>query len=308
MELRDLQVFRTVVEAGGVIRAAERLHRVQSNVTARIRKLEEELGVDLFLREGRGLRLTASGQLLLDYARRLLALAEQAKDAVQADTPRGVLRLGAMESAAAVRLPRPLSEFHQRYPDAAIELHSGPPRQLTAQVLAGELDAALVLEPVQDARLMVLSCFEEPLVIVAAADHPRIDRPGDVRTRTLLAFHPGCPHRDRLERWFSGAGVPPERLVEVASYHAILGCAAAGMGVALMPASVLDSFAERGRISVHALGGEFATTRTAMIWRHEATSPAIRAFAELLTTPVPTEPPAARAAVGRTPRRRQRAA
>lgn len=302
MELRDLQVFRTVVEAGGVIRAAERLHRVQSNVTARIHKLEEELGVELFLREGRGLKLTAAGALLLDYARRLLALAQQAKDAVQADTPRGVLRLGAMESAAAVRLPRPLSEFHQRYPEASIELHSGPPRQLTAEVLAGELDAALVLEPVNDERLAVVPCFEEPLVLVAAAGHPPIRRPQDVRTRTLLAFHPGCPHRERLERWFSGSGVPPERLVEVASYHTILGCAAAGMGVALMPASVLESFTERGRLSVHPLSGDFAATRTAMIWRREAASPAIRAFAALLTRP---EAPA-RPAAGRAPRRRTR--
>src|SRR5512132_932908 len=98
MELSDLHVFATVVRAGGVTRAAERLHRVQSNVTTRVRKLEEDLGVELFVRDGRRLKLSPAGNVLLGYADRLLALATEAREALHEADPRGVLRLGSMES------------------------------------------------------------------------------------------------------------------------------------------------------------------------------------------------------------------
>src|SRR5215813_2258641 len=107
MDLADLQIFRSVVHEGGVTRAAERLHRVQSNVTTRIRQLEADLGVALFIREGKRLHLAPAGQVLLGYADRLLALAEETRSAVQDARPRGPFRLGAMESTAAVRLPGP---------------------------------------------------------------------------------------------------------------------------------------------------------------------------------------------------------
>jgi DNA-binding transcriptional LysR family regulator len=282
MELSDLNVFRTVVRAGGVTRAAQQLHRVQSNVTTRVRKLEEELRVTLFVREGRRMQLSPAGKVLLDYADRLLALAEEARDALQDAGPRGVLRLGAMESTAGVRLPAPLSELHRRHPAVSVELHTGNPQHLTAQVLGGELDAALVAEPVSDSRLEALAIYDEELVLVTGRDHPPIRSPRDVAKRTLLAFHPGCPHRQRLEDWFARARVQPERVVEMASYHAILGCAVVGMGVALMPKSVLDGYGERGRLSVHPLTGRFRSVRTLLVWRKDAPQSKIVALTEVL--------------------------
>ena len=118
MELSDLRIFQAVVRAGGITRAAAQLHRVQSNVTTRVKQLEEKLDTELFLREGKRMQLTPAGTMLLDYADRLLALAQEAREALHDQTPRGLLRLGAMESTAAVRLPGPLSEYHRRYPQA----------------------------------------------------------------------------------------------------------------------------------------------------------------------------------------------
>ena len=120
MELSDLNVFATVVREGGVTRAAEKLHRVQSNVTTRVRKLEEELGVELFMRDGRRLKLAPAGHVLLGYADRLLALAAEARDALNEAEPRGVLRLGSMESTAAARLPQPLSLLARKYPGITV--------------------------------------------------------------------------------------------------------------------------------------------------------------------------------------------
>src|SRR6478735_4420253 len=234
MELSDLVVFRTVVNAGGVTRAANQLHRVQSNVTTRVKNLEDELGVALFIREGRRMQLTPAGNVLLGYAERIIALAAEAKVALRDSGPRGVLRLGAMESTAAVRLPAPLSRLQSRHRDLAIELHTGDPVRLIGDVLAGTLEAALVAEPVSDPRLESMPVYAEELVLVTRSGHPAIRAPRDVAPRTLLAFHPGCPHRKRLEDWFDRANVMPERIVEMSSYHAILGCAAVGMGTALL--------------------------------------------------------------------------
>lgn len=299
MELSDLTVFRTVVHAGGVTRAAQKLHRVQSNVTTRVRKLEEELGVDLFVREGRRMQLSAHGRVLLEYADRILALVAEARSALRDEAPRGVLRLGAMESTAAARLPAPLAAFHRRYPELAVELHSGNPQEMLVQVLAGQLDAALVAEPVHDARLAVLPIYEEELVLVTAAAHPSVASARDLSTRTLLAFHPGCPHRKRLEEWFARSRVQPDRIVEMASYHTILGCAVVGMGVALMPRSVLDGYAERGRLGVHPLKGRFRSVRTLLVWRKDTPHAKVARLAEMLA---PTPPRAA--AKRMAPRRR----
>lgn len=273
IELSDLRTFRAVVQAGGINKAAESLHRAQSSITVRIQQLEEKVGVPLFRRDGRALQLSPAGKVLMEYADRLLELAEEASEAIRDDQPRGVLRLGAMESTAAVRLPQPLGIFHEMYPDVTLELYSNDPRELIEQVLQSKLDAALVTDPVSDKRLNSMVIYEEELVIIAEARHPVIASPKDIPSKTILAFHPGCPHRRRLEDWFARSRMKPQRVVEVGSYHLILGCVAVGMGVALVPRSVLGTYVERSRLSVHPLPPKSSRALTRLIWRkdtHEA--------------------------------------
>ena len=212
MELSDLRIFLAVVERGGITRAAERLNRVQSSVTTRIKKLERDLGVDLFVREGKKLILGSVGHRLVPLAREILLSADRIREAVNEAHPSGVLRLGAMESTAAIRLPGPLCAFHDLYPAISVELFTGSPSEQIVRILSGELDAGLVAEPVLDPRLDVLPVFTEKLVLIAGSTHPPIASPRDLRARTALAFHPGCPHRLRLEQWFADGGVPVERL------------------------------------------------------------------------------------------------
>lgn len=283
MELSDLHVFRTVVSSGGVTRAADRLHRVQSNVTTRVRKLEEDLGVELFVREGRRLQLSPAGNVLLGYADRLLALAGEAREALHESGPRGVLRLGSMESTAAARLPRPLAWLAKRHPALTVELRTGAPCVLIPRVINGDLDAALVAEPVDDARLATQVAWVEDYVIVAGPGHPPIRTPKDVQGRTLLVFEHGCPHRMRLEAWFAEHNVQVERVIEMGSYHAILGCAVAGMGVALLPKIVLDTFTERRRLSLHSMTGRYKSARTLLIARRDAPQGKVKALVEAIT-------------------------
>jgi DNA-binding transcriptional LysR family regulator len=282
MDLSDLHIFRSVVREGGITRAAEKLNRVQSNITTRVRQLEENLGVELFIREGKRLRPSPAGKLLLDYADRLLDLAREAREAIQDTTPRGVLRLGSMESTAAIRLPGPLHEFHQRYPQVRLELRTGDPKVLCEAVLAGEIDAALAAEPLCDGPLEKTMIYNEELVIVAPPGHPAIRKPRDAQPQTVLAFEYGCSYRARMEQWFAMAGHVPERIVEITSWHAIIGCAAAGMGISLVPRMLLASFPEPQHISTHPLPAGMTHAPTMLVWRKGANSPNVRALCEVL--------------------------
>jgi DNA-binding transcriptional LysR family regulator len=278
MDLAELRIFRAVVNEGGVTRAAERLHRVQSNVTTRIRQLEEKLGTELFIREGKRLRLTPSGQVLLGFADRLLALADEAGAAVLDPRPRGTFRLGAMESTAAVRLPEPLSRFHQLYPQVALELRIGNPEVLSRAILAGELDAALVAEPIADAQFEQITVFVEEPVIVSAANRDLTE----LSASCVLVFEHGCPHRKRLEQWYARRGIVPQRIIELGSYHAMLGCVLAGMGIALVPESVLPTVPESKRLKIHRLPRGENRYETLLIWRKGTSSPNIQALREVL--------------------------
>jgi DNA-binding transcriptional LysR family regulator len=278
VDLAELRIFRAVVKEGGVTRAAERLHRVQSNVTTRIRQLEEKLGTELFIREGKRLRLTPSGQVLLGFADRLLALADEAGAAVLDPRPRGTFRLGAMESTAAVRLPEPLSRFHRLYPDVALELRVNNPEVLTRAMLAGELDAALVAEPVADTQFDQMTAFTEELVIVSAADRKMVEP----SPSCVLVFEHGCPYRKRLDHWCARRGFTPERVIELGSYHAMLGCVVAGMGIALLPESVLPTVPETRRLKIHRLPRGENRSATLLIWRKGTASANVAALRDVL--------------------------
>jgi DNA-binding transcriptional LysR family regulator len=282
MDLSDLSIFRTVVQEGGITRAAERLHRVQSNVTTRVRQLEEDLGVDLFIREGKRLHLSPSGTLLLGYADRLIDLAEEARDAVHDAKPRGRFRLGSIESAAAMRLPAPLNEYHHRFPEVTLELQTGSIQDLSAKVLHGDLDAAVVAEPVADAPFEKATLYEEELAIIATVRHRPIKSPRDLQPQTMLVREVGCPYRLRLDQWFKQSGEMPERIIEMTSWHAILACTATGMGVAALPKMLLTTFPDRKFLSVHSLPKNLSTAPTVLIWRKGMQSPKVNALLDVL--------------------------
>jgi len=196
-----LQVFKAVVDEGGISPAARKLHRVQSNVTTRIQQLEASLGTQLFVREKRRLFLSPAGELFLGYVDQLLKISEQARNAVLGDAPRGVLRLGTLESTAASRLPPLLSHYHGKYPAVRVELATGTTDSLVEAVLGRKLEAAFVAECDSAAPVEAMPVFLEELVIVAPRSHARIRRAQDVRTDTVIAFPSGCAYRRRLQAW-----------------------------------------------------------------------------------------------------------
>ena len=284
MELSALRIFKAVAEEGSVTLAASRLNRVQSNVSARLTQLEESLGVALFHRSGRKLRITTEGSRLLAYADRLLQLADEAQASVQPDQkPSGQLRIGSMETTAAARLPQVLAAFNRRHPEVDLMLDTAPTDQLLDGVLKHRLDVALVAGPVPHPELERRPVFEEELVLITCHAHAPVTSPYEVARRNLLVFRSGCTYRRRLESWFAEAGVVPARVSEFGTFEAIIGCVAAGMGVALMPKELVEQRKLARSVRQHQLSPAIAHVETMLVWRKDVLHhPARAAFAEIL--------------------------
>jgi len=287
MELTDLEVFQAVARHGGVLRAAEALSKAPSGVSARLTGLERELGTELFARQGRSMTLTAGGRAVLGYAERILNLAAEARACARGDLAAGPLRLGAMESTSAARLPELLGRYHALHPAVDLELSTGTTADLIRDVAGYVLDAAFVSEPVTAGGLARLPAFREELVLAAEAGHRPIESPGDMAGRALLVFKHGCAYRRRLEDWASAGGAPLGRIVELASYQTMLGCAASGMGVAIMPRSVAGMPPGAAGVSLHALPPDIALAETSLVWRTGNETAAIKALAEMVRGETP---------------------
>lgn len=281
VDLDSLEIFRAVVREGGVVRAAARLNRVQSDVTTRIKQLEERLGVALFRRQGRSLALTSVGQSLLVHSERLLRMAEEMETEIRSAPVRGPLRLGSMESTAGSRLPKLLGRFHRRQPDIGIELQTGTTATLIRKMADYELDAAFVGEPFSAPGLQSMVAFEEKLVLVTSKNHPDVKRATDLGRATILAFSQGCSYRKLLEEWFAHDRVKPERVMELASYQAIIACAAAGTGCGIVPVSLLDALHASKDIRQHPLPDKLGLNSTHLIWNREP-SAALQQFLDAL--------------------------
>ena len=257
MKLSDLNTFVVVAGSGGITRAAGELNTVPSNVTNRIRALEDEIGVPLFERRARGMVLTDAGRRLLPYGARLNALAREAVQAARDDgVPKGPLTIGAMETTAAVRLPPLLSRYHHEFPDVALTLRTGPTAQLIEAVLDGGLDGAFVAGPIEHPDLEAAAVFQEELVLVSArrwTDLAALREGTPEAGPSMLVFRTGCSYRQRLEQAMAGFGWPGAARLEFGTLDGIIGCVAADMGVTLLPRAVAERSAMNDAIRLHDL-------------------------------------------------------
>ncbi|TNC04973.1 LysR family transcriptional regulator [Methylobacterium terricola] len=274
MNSTDLMFFAAVAEAGGIGRAAAALNTVQSNVTGRIRSLEQALHTPLFYRGTRGVTLTRAGERLLPYATQVARLLADAEQAVLSDeTPRGPLRLGSMETTAALRLPRLLTAYAARYPEVDIELTLGPTEALIAAVLDRRVEGAFVSGPISQNDLAVLPMLEEELVLVAGARVGSHDEVVDLlasrREARVLVFKTGCSYRLRLEGFLAAHGLVHVRRMDFGTLDGIIGCVEAGMGVSLLPRIVAEPMQKSGRVSIHALPEGAGHAQTLVVHRKD---------------------------------------
>ena len=250
MQIKSLRIFEAVCSTGSFGAAAQRLHTVQSNVTAHIKKLEEELKVQLMERSSGPVRLTPAGHTLLPHAQRMLQSHDAACALFAGDAPpAGRLRIGAMESTAALRLPSVLAKVYQAYPQIDLQLRTGPTAALLEDLVRGALDCALVAGQPPQPRWWAQAVFQEELVLVSPTPLQGLPPPEVLLHTPFLAFRQGCSYRQRIELLLASQGITSARIMELGTLDAILGCVAAGMGFALMPQALMAT--QQARFGIH---------------------------------------------------------
>lgn len=283
MDAGDLRVFEAVARLGAMNRAAEELHTVQSNVTARIRQIEAELGTALFERHSRGVVPTAAGRRLLPYAERVRQLLAEARRAVTDDgEPAGTLAIGSLETTAGLRLPPLLAGYAASYPAVDLSLVTGTTAALVKEVLDHRLEGAFVCGPVEHDELLEERIFREELVAVTSPRIASLDQLFGARDLKIIVFRIGCSYRQRLEAILAERGLVVSRSLEFGTIEGILGCVAAGIGVSLWPRAVVAEAAREGRIALHPLPPAQAQVDTVFVRRRDGfASSALKAFLAL---------------------------
>jgi len=273
MDVGDLRFFEAVARLGAMSRAAAELNTVQSNVTARIRALEEGLGCRLFERHAGGVSLTNEGRRLLPYAQRIPRLLRDAARAVRDDgVPRGRLVIGSLETTAALRLASLLAGYARACPEVDLTLRTGTTCELIEAVREGSIDGAFVCGPVVDPELDSRPMFREELVLVAAAGVDSVDSlvaSGDVR---ILVLRAGCSYRQRLEALLARLGVPAPRMLEFGTLEAIFACAGAGLGITMLPRALADKASTATSLSILTPPAGEAIVDTVFVRRREGFS------------------------------------
>ncbi|WP_312748931.1 putrescine utilization regulator PtrR [Atlantibacter hermannii] len=282
MDLTQLEMFNAVAETGSITAAARKVHRVPSNLTTRLRQLEDDLGVALFIRENQRLRLAPAGYSFLEYSKKILALVSEARSVVSGDEPQGIFSLGSLESTAAVRIPGVLADYNQRYPRIQFDLVTGPSGTMIDGVQGGTLSAAFVDGPVLHPSLEGQPVYREEMMLVAPVGHKNVARARDINGASIYAFRANCSYRRHFESWFNADRATPGKIHEMESYHGMLACVIAGAGLALMPRSMLESMPGHHQVQAWPLAEKWRWLNTWLIWRRGTRSRQLDAFIALL--------------------------
>jgi LysR family transcriptional regulator, cell division regulator len=282
--LPDVLVFLNVVRCGSITKAANRLNMVQSNVTARIKKLEDALGVTLLRRHARGVKLSSGGETVLPMAMRLDAVLNDLGYAFGRGKPakEASLRVGAIETVAAVHLPGLVSRFLEKSPHVDVSVHVGSSSTLIDQVKRGELDAAFVSRPFAFPGLREHQVFTDKLVVLA---------PNKVTTRNdlfavnriglkVLVQRLGCSYTERLLTFLETRKVRPERIMEMGTLEGVIGFVEAGVGIAAMPESFIRPISKGRKVVLLPLPGKMATLRTYVVALEHTASPLVNDFVD----------------------------
>lgn len=234
LESNDLKIFQMVAYEKSISKAALKMSYVQSNVTARIKMLEEELGATLLIRHNKGVTLTNSGEKLLVYAEQIIGLLNKAEADFKSNNS---LKIGATETIAASSVPTWLSKYSREYPNVIVTLKTDTQRNLVKQIINGELDGAFInIQCLHDDISSVFS-FTEELAIISSIDTKTID--GLLEKPIIINSNIDCPYRTLLEKWIIENKGTSSKFIELDSLEAIKKCVADDMGISLLPKSLI---------------------------------------------------------------------
>lgn len=285
MELRQLRAFEMVARCGSFSRAADELNLSQPAVTAQVQGLERELGLRLLERLPRRVLPSPAGEVLLDYARQLLNLEEQASRALAElkGLKSGTLRVGASPTIGTYLLPAMLGEFKRQYPGLRLIAEIGPTPRVVEELQAHALDLGLVEAPVAAEDLVVEPFLTDELVLIVPAGHPwarrRRIRPGDLVGAPIVSREPTSGTRQLVEERLRSSGVEVTSILELGGVEAIKNAVAAGLGVSFVSRQAIALEERLGTLVVVPVEGlDLRRPFYRLLHRHRHLSPTLRAF------------------------------
>ncbi|GCD51675.1 LysR family transcriptional regulator [Acetobacter pasteurianus] len=275
LRLAQLQIFCAVMEEGSVVAASRRMHCVASNITARLKELEQLLGQDLFAREKGRLIPTPEGRLFYHEAKEVVEKAHSLANFFQPDVPRGILRIGALDVALAHFLPQYMPAFMAAHPDVEIRLLRRASYTLEHMLDDQELDLAITDGPIVHPLLESRFVFTEELVLVAPQNIRSLQ---DIHwpSTTVLLFHTDCFYRSAFERWMAEQGFVPRAIQTVESYDVIRACVRDGIGISCFPKII---FAHKAPDDVRVLAVQgLRPAPVYCVWRRNGAKPLLHRF------------------------------
>lgn len=283
MEFRQLNTFITVADLNSFTRAADILGYTQPTVTSQIQLLESELGVRLFERIRKNISLTHEGEKFLVYARQIVELCEEAKNAVKEHPiPKGVVTIGALESLCTTRVHSLLEEFHYKFPDIEIILKTIKSTEYEQLLLDNQIDVAFCLENmITSSDFIVELAIPEPLALLVSPSHPlsKLHKvyPENIAEYLLILAEEDCSYRKTIVGMLNDCGLAPKSIMEIGSVQAMKQLAVSGLGIIFLPKITVEEELSKGQlVELNWCGPSFKFFTQVIYHEDKWMSPALR--------------------------------
>lgn len=293
IDLRQLEMIDAVARLGSLTQAAEALHVTQPAISSQIRKLEEQVGLPLIERDGRGIRLTEPGQSVAEHARRAAQLLEDLREDLRQfkSVDKGVLRV-AVVSTANYFIPEYIARFRAAHPGVEINLRVANRDEILEILAANESDLAITGQPPDDADLVARPFKENPLVVIAPPGHPLAGRKGvgprDLVKYPFVAREQGSGTRGVMERAFLEHGLEYSIACVLSSNEAVKQAVQAGLGLAVISRQTIELELETGRLTTLQSDRLSLERQWFLLYRsYRRLSPAALRFRDQLMAPAP---------------------
>lgn len=265
MNTETLAMFITVAQVGSISAAAIQLGYAQSNISTKVKQLENDLNTQLFYRTNRGIILTATGQTLFKQAVKIVQLTNKTIADIQyPNDVHGQLKIGTLQTAATTFLPKVLSRYHRQHAEVALTLQTGTTLANTQRVLNYQLDGAIIAGKVSTPDVTSIPMMQESLCLITA-NLPDID----IQHSAILVFPTGCAYRKTLEHWLDTQQITIHQPIEFDYLNAIIASVSAGLGLTILPKRVVQPYVDTGAVRAVALPKPFATLPISFIYRHD---------------------------------------
>jgi LysR family transcriptional activator of glutamate synthase operon len=294
MDLRQLEILRAIAESGSFTAAGERLHVSQSAVSRQVLLLEEEFNEPLFLRFGRRIQITPTGEKLLQLSHRVFAdIRETTGDILDRKKKlSGTLRLVGGMTVCLYVFPPLLQEYRQHHPDVDIKVITGGTPRLLRKLRSGGADLGLLTLPIEDPSLLTVPAIEEELLLVMPSTHDlsrqRSIAPAALVRQSFILFEQGSNTRRAIDQFFAQSNIQPRIVAETENVEIIKSMVASGLGISIVPYQAVAEEISGGTLRVARIEGERLVRETGWVHlRSERVPRMVREMMDMLSRILP---------------------